>query len=116
MIARIWRGATPASKADAYFEYLQRTGLADYRSTPGNRGVLVLRRVRNRTAEFTVISLWDSVDAIRAFAGPDIERARYYPEDEDFLIELEPRVSHFEVLAAPGGDRADARRDPGHNP
>ena len=80
------------------FEYLQRTGLKDYASIPGNRGVWVLRRVYEGEAEFTLISLWDSWDAIKAFAGPEYEKAVYYPEDKKFLLELEPRVTHYEVL------------------
>lgn len=101
MIARIWHGRTRASDKDTYFEYLQETGLKDYESAPGNRGVWVLRRAHLDTAEFTLISLWDSWDAIQAFAGPEYERAVYYPKDKKFLLELEPHVRHYEVLASP---------------
>ena len=80
------------------FEYLQRTGLKDYASIPGNRGVWVLRRVYEGEAEFTLISLWDSWDAIKAFAGPEYEKAVYYPKDKKFLLELDPNVTHYEVL------------------
>lgn len=99
MIARIWRGVTPETKADAYLEYLHATGLKEYRSTPGNRGVTVLRRLANGRAEFVLISLWESMDAIRAFAGDDVEQAVYYPDDTQYLLELEPRVTHYEVAA-----------------
>jgi heme-degrading monooxygenase HmoA len=101
MIARTWHGVVPESKADAYFEYLQRTGIPDYKATPGNRGVIVLRRVSDGYAHFYLTSFWDSWDAIRAFAGDDVERARYYPEDGEYLIELEPNVTHYEVLTGP---------------
>jgi heme-degrading monooxygenase HmoA len=101
MIARSWRGITREADKDTYFAYLQKTGLPDYANTKGNRGVWVLRRVRDGIAEFLLISLWDSYDAIRAFAGPDFEKAVYYPEDTKFLLELEPNVSHYEVLSAP---------------
>jgi heme-degrading monooxygenase HmoA len=99
MIARIWRGFTRESDKDTYFEYLQKTGLKEYASIPGNRGVQVLRRVQNGKAEFTLISLWESWDAIKAFAGSDFEKAVYYPEDKKFLLELEPHVTHYEVLS-----------------
>jgi heme-degrading monooxygenase HmoA len=99
LIARIWHGSTPIERADAYAAYLERTGVRDCRATPGNRGVDVLRRIRNGRAEFTFISFWESLEAIRRFAGKDYEKARYYPEDHDFLIELEPFVEHYEVLA-----------------
>ena len=99
LIARIWHGSTRPADADAYSAYLAQTGLPDCRATPGNRGVYVLRRVLKERADFTFISLWESLDAIRRFAGEDYEKARYYPEDREFLIELEPFVEHFEVVA-----------------
>jgi len=101
MIARVWHGVTPASKGDAYMEYLEESGLKAYRSTPGNRGVYVLRRVEGGKADFVLISLWESMEAVRKFAGPDVERAVYYPRDRDFLLEFEPKVAHYEVLARP---------------
>ncbi len=101
MIARIWRGVTPESKADEYSEYLAATGLKDYAAVEGNRGVFCLRRVGEGKAEFVLISLWDSWDAIRRFAGDDVERAVYYPEDKVYLLELDPNVKHYEVLSAP---------------
>jgi heme-degrading monooxygenase HmoA len=101
LIARVWHGVTPAAKAEAYTEYLHRTGIKDYRASPGNRGVYMLRRIQGDRAEFTLITLWDSLDAIRAFAGADYEKARYYPEDRDFLIEFEPFVVHHDVLVTP---------------
>jgi heme-degrading monooxygenase HmoA len=101
LIARIWHGATVAARADEYAEYLERTGARECRATPGNRGVYVLRRIKQDRAEFTFISLWESVEAIRRFAGEDYEKAHYYPEDHDFLLELEPFVEHYDVLDAP---------------
>ena len=100
MIARTWHGRVPAAKADAYHEYLLRTGVADYARTAGNRGVYVLRRREGEVADFLLITHWDSVEAIKGFAGEDYERARYYPEDDDFLLEREPFVTHYEVLLA----------------
>ena len=102
MIARAWHGRVPAEKADAYHQYLLRTGLADYASTPGNRGVFVFRRIENGVCHFLLTTLWDSIDAIKRFAGDDYEKAHYYPEDRDFLLELEPFVEHYDVLDAPG--------------
>jgi heme-degrading monooxygenase HmoA len=101
MIARIWHGCTRESDKDIYFEFLKQTGLKDYAATPGNRGVWTLRRVRDGRAEFTLISLWDSYDAIKKFAGEDYEKAHYYPEDKKFLLEFEPNVAHYEVMSAP---------------
>lgn len=99
MIARVWRGETRAEDADRYARYLRRTGLADARATPGNRGVLIQRRVADGRAEFVFTSFWDSMDAIRGFAGDDVHRARYYPQDREMLLALPPDIDHFEVLA-----------------
>ena len=101
MIARTWHGAVPADKADAYFDYLLRTGVPDLKATAGNVGVYVMRRIEGRQAHFFMISLWESRRDIRAFAGDDVERARYYPEDAAYLLELEPHVTHYEVLVGP---------------
>jgi heme-degrading monooxygenase HmoA len=98
MIARTWRGATRARDSEAYLDYLHQTGFAEYRKISGNRGVLGLRRIVNDRAEFLLVSLWDSEDAIRQFAGNDIEKAVFYPEDDRFLVERENRVSHYEVV------------------
>ena len=97
MIARIWRGVTRAEHVDEYLDYLERTGLGEYRDTPGNLGVTVLRRLVDDRAEFVLISYWESMDAVRAFAGDDPERAVYYPEDDRYLLEKSPAVDHFEV-------------------
>jgi len=100
MIARIWTGFVRESDKDTYYDYLKKTGLDEYASIPGNRGIQVLRRLRDGKCEFTIITLWDSYDAIRAFAGTDFEKAKYYPEDTKFLLQLDPNVKHYEVLEA----------------
>jgi heme-degrading monooxygenase HmoA len=100
MIARLWHGAVPAEKGDAYHEFLLRTGVTDYKATPGNLGVHVFRRIEGDRAHFLLTSFWESEEAIRRFAGDDIEKARYIPEDSDYLLELEPSVIHYEVLEA----------------
>lgn len=98
MIARSWHGRVPAARADEYFEYLTRTGLADYKATPGNRAVLVKRWVEGDAAHFLITTLWDSVESIKKFAGEDYQVARYYDEDDNFLLEREPHVHHSDVL------------------
>lgn len=98
MISRKWHGRVPAAKADSYHDYLLRTGVTDYLSTPGNLGVLVERWIDGDVAHFLLTTVWESLDAIERFAGKDYERARYYPEDDDFLLEREPTVRHAEAL------------------
>lgn len=97
MIARVWFGRTKAEDYDAYLAYLEESGVATLKETPGNRGVMVWRRLEGDEAEFGVISIWDSLENIQAFAGEDIEVARYFPEDERFLLELTPKLKHFEI-------------------
>ena len=101
MIARTWHGITKAEDAGRYADLINRTGTPHYRSTPGNRAVYIFRRIEGGVAHFLVLSLWDSFDAIRAFAGPEPERAVYYPEDKEFLLEFEPHVTHYEVRPTP---------------
>lgn len=103
MIARIWRGAVRREDGDAYAEYIERTGVAGYRSTAGNRGVTMLRRDVEDRCEFLILSLWESIDAVKAFAGDDYETAVFYPEDDRFLIERDLRVRHYDVAAARPG-------------
>lgn len=103
MIARTWHGRVPAQKAEAYASFLSEVAMPDYRGTPGFRGVFVLRREEEGVSHFVLISLWDSLESIRTFAGPDPLRARYYPEDPAFLLEMEPNVTHHEVRLGPGG-------------
>jgi len=103
MIARSWDGLTPAAKADEYTEYVRRTGVTELAATDGNRGVYLLRRKEGDQARFRVLSLWDSMEGIRRFAGDDVEKARYFPEDARFLLGLARNVEHFEVLAADNG-------------
>lgn len=86
---------TEASNAGQYFEYLKKTGIPDYQSTPGDRGVYVLRRIEGTRAHFLLVTLWDSLESVRVFAGNNIEKARYYPEDKQWLLELEPNVFHY---------------------
>jgi heme-degrading monooxygenase HmoA len=98
MIARIWRGTVHREDADAYADYIANTGMAEYRSTPGNQGAWMLRRDNGDRSEIITFSLWDSSDSIRAFAGDDIEQAVFYPEDDRFLVERDLTVRHYEVV------------------
>jgi heme-degrading monooxygenase HmoA len=75
MIVKIWHGVTSAAKDDEYHSYLNQTGVSDHQATEGNRGVYVLRRIEDERAHFLTVSLWDSMDTIKGFAGSDPERA-----------------------------------------
>src|ERR687891_504225 len=103
MIARTWRGAVRAVDADAYLDYLEATGLKEYRATPGNRAALALRRIDGGRCEYLIVSLWDSMDAVKAFAGDDVETAVFYAEDDRFLIDRDLTSTHYEVVASYNG-------------
>jgi heme-degrading monooxygenase HmoA len=97
MIARIWRGATRREDKAAYAEYIAATGLAAYRATSGNRGAYILQQDIGDRTEVITLSFWDSLDAVKGFAGDDVERAVFYPEDDRYLVERDLTVQHFHV-------------------
>lgn len=97
-IMRRWHGVVPEDKSEEYYRYLLETGIEDYQSIEGNCGVYVLRRNQNGYTHFLLLTLWESYKSIRKFAGDDFKRARYYPEDSEYLLKLEPEVIHYDLL------------------
>jgi heme-degrading monooxygenase HmoA len=102
MIARIWRGAVRPEDADDYGAYIAETGLAEYAATPGNRGAWLLRLDEDARTEFVTFTFWESLEAVRGFAGDDVDAAVFYPEDERYLIERDLTVKHYTVVAGAG--------------
>jgi hypothetical protein len=98
MIARRWHGRVPAAKAEDYLRLMRDVGLADYQSTEGNRGAWCLHRQEGDIVHVEMFTLWDDLDAIHRFAGEDLVKAKYYAFDADYLLELEPEVTHFNVI------------------
>ncbi len=102
MIARMWRGWVRTEDRDAYVDYINQTGITEYRATPGNQGAQMLTRdLDDGRTEVVTLSWWSSRDEIRGFAGDDIEVARFYPEDDRYLVDRETTVLHFEVASGP---------------
>ena len=99
MICRMWHGVTPRSKADAYAKFLEQRAVPDYRSVPGNLSVAILRRDEAEVTHFLTVTHWQSEGHIRAFAGENVLKAKYYPEDQGYLLAFEPLVQHFVVTA-----------------
>lgn len=97
MIARLWHGRTLVEKSEEYLHFLIGRAIPDYKSVTGNRSVAIMRRNQDGVTHFLVLTTWDSRQSIEAFAGSDIEAAKYYPEDKDFLLEFEPHVIHYEI-------------------
>jgi heme-degrading monooxygenase HmoA len=107
MIARLWRAQTLPGKGESYFQYLEQTGLRDFARTEGFQGAFVLRREVGERSEYVILSLWRDLDAVCAFAGPDPDRAVYYPGDALYFPESDrlPLLSNFEVIHRPEADR-----------
>jgi heme-degrading monooxygenase HmoA len=97
MIVRIWRGWTRPEDTEAYTRYIKETGIAAYSATPGSQGAHLVSRRDGDLTEFLTISFWDSIESVAAFAGEEIEKAVFYPEDDRFLVERETMVRHYTV-------------------
>ena len=98
-IARIWRGATREEDAREYRDSL-RADLREVRAVGGNIGALVLEHTGDGQAEFLFVSFWESMEAVVGFAGADVDRSIYFRDDERVLVELTPRVEHYDIVAA----------------
>ena len=96
VVAREWKGRVAPARADEYYRYLLE-GVTKIRSVPGSLGVEVMRRNEAGAVEYVVISYWVSREAIKAYAGQDIEKPRHLPKDRELLLELPTRVLHYDV-------------------
>jgi heme-degrading monooxygenase HmoA len=94
----MWHGRVPVVKAGAYREFLLKRAIPDYRSVKGNISVHILERQEGDVTHFITMTFWENMNAVRGFAGNDVDRAKYYPEDKDFLLEFEPTVVHYDVV------------------
>ncbi|NML21885.1 antibiotic biosynthesis monooxygenase [Pseudoflavitalea sp. G-6-1-2] len=99
MIARIWHGKTNIDKLDVYTDFLKKKAIPDYQKTAGFHSLSFLRQIKDGEAHFTLITYWEDLESIKKFAGQDFEKAKYYPEDNDFLLEFEEKVQHYDVFA-----------------
>jgi hypothetical protein len=98
IITRIWHGKTLAEHSDRYLEYIRDTGIEDYLSTPGILSAKILRRIEGEICHFWTVTEWQDIESIRKFAGEDYEKAKYYPGDREFLLDLEEKVIHCETF------------------
>lgn len=98
MIARMWHGRVPTAKAPAYREFVTARAIPDYQSVDGNLSVHILERAEGDVTHFITLTFWKDLESIKGFAGDEVEVAKYYPEDQEFLLEFEPHVVHYEVV------------------
>ncbi len=99
MIARIWHGRTKAKDFEEYSEFLKKRAIPDYKSTEGFIKLTFLRRIKDGKGDFVLITFWKNLEVIKNFAGEDYEKAKYYPEDKEYLLEFEENVTHYKVFA-----------------
>jgi len=97
-VARQWKGVVKPGLADQYIRHLQRETLPSLERLEGFIVATIVRREIDDGTEFQVTTLWRSLDAIKAFAGDDIQLARYYSQDKRYLLEFEPTVVHYDVV------------------
>jgi len=98
MITRIWHGRTKTTDAELYRQFVIKTGIKDYTSTRGNLGVQIWQRREGDITHIWTVSWWDNSESIKAFAGDEIEKAKYYDDDKKYLLEFEPTVLHCETF------------------
>jgi heme-degrading monooxygenase HmoA len=96
MITRTWHGKTLIKHADEYLQFLLTEGTREYRETPGNISVRVWRAKENEVCHFYTVTEWQDIESIKAFAGEDYQKAKYYAFDEGMLLEFEEHVNHYE--------------------
>jgi len=99
MIARIWHGRTKATDFETYTDFLRKVAIPDYQNTEGFVRLSFLRRLEGDVSHFTLITIWENQEVIQNFGGSDFEKAKYYPEDDNFLLEFEEKVTFYEVFA-----------------
>jgi heme-degrading monooxygenase HmoA len=97
VIARVWRGYTKPENADGYEAHLRPELLPGLSKVKGFEGSFLLRRAVADEVEFMTIILWDSIESIRAVAGPDYETAVIPEERRKYLERFDPKAAHFEV-------------------
>ena len=99
MVARHWRGWTKSEDADGYEEFLKQKILPGLAGIEGYRGGYVLRKDDSPECEFVVVNLFDSLDAVKRFAGPDYTTPVFESEAKLLLNRIEPFATHYEVRA-----------------
>lgn len=98
MYAREWKCRVPYQHKEGFLEYLKKTGLSDTKATPGCIGGQILERYLIDAVELTLVTHWDTLESIKAYAGSNITKARLYPEDEQYQFDPDKQVTHYEVM------------------
>ena len=108
-MVRIWHGRVASQRAEEYLRLMRDVAVPDYRETPGNLAAYAMSRTEDAVTHVLMLSYWESLAAVAAFAGERIEQAKYYDFDSDFLLEFEPTVQHYTVSSGASDRSADFR-------
>jgi heme-degrading monooxygenase HmoA len=98
MIVRMWHGRVNSSKSDEYAEFMKQRAAPDYGSVQGLHKLYFLRKNDGDVTHFLLVTVWDSMESVKKFAGENPETAKYYPEDDEFLLEKEPHSALYELF------------------
>ncbi len=98
MIVRMWHGRVDSSKSDEYAEFMKQRAAPDYSSVDGLQKLLFLRKDEEHVTHFLLVTYWDSMESVKRFAGEEPEKAKYYLEDDQFLLEKEELSALYEVF------------------
>ena len=98
MIIRAWRGRAAKSSPDAYPKHFRTNVVPELKGVPGFVGAYLIRRAADEKIEFLVLTMWRTMDAIRAFAGNDVGKAVIEPGAAAALVDYDRRVEHYEVI------------------
>jgi len=102
---RTWHGEVPLKKADAYEKFMVERAAPDYASVEGLIHLYFQRRDENDIAHFFLVTIWDSMESIKKFAGEEPELAKYYAEDDDFLLGKEKHTTMYDIFYEKGFEK-----------
>ncbi len=98
MIVRTWHGRTRLSDADEYEAFMKKRAAPDYGSVAGLENLFFTRRNEGDVSHFLLVTIWKSIESVKDFAGENPEIAKYYPEDDEYLLEKEEHAQNYQVF------------------
>ena len=99
MVARIWEGRTKIEHSEVYTKIIEERDIPDYKKTKGFIKLTFLKRSDNEFTYFKLLTFWSDLEVITNFTGPNLEEAKYYDEDEQYLLDFPGSISHYKVFS-----------------
>ena len=97
-IMRLWHGRVKRDRADEYEKLMVEKAVPDYSSVEGLLKLYFQRKDEKNITHFLLVTIWDSMESVKKFAGDNPEIAKYYPEDDEFLLEKEKNTELYEIF------------------